>query len=570
MQLGMVGLGRMGGNMTRRLLRGGHEVVVYDRSVEAVGEAVEVGATGASTLCDLVGGLEAPRTVWVMVPAGDATEEAIGELAGLLSPGDTVVDGGNSYFKDDVARAERLAARNLHYIDVGTSGGVWGLERGYCMTIGGPAEIVKRLDPLFETLAPGPGTGGTGHGRDAPDSDDASSTDAAGTTDASGSNDAPGSNARKGYVHVGPAGAGHFVKMIHNGIEYGMMQAFAEGLEILRESGSDRVDPRHRYDLDLHAIAEVWRHGSVVSSWLLDLLEIALREDRGPVGLFRVRAGLGGGPLDGADRHRGRRARPRAHGFALHAVPVSAGRVLRDAGAFGPAPPVRRSRGAEQKRGTAMIQIAPSILSADFTRLADEVRAVERAGADRIHIDVMDGRFVPNISMGPFIVEAIDSLTDLPLEAHLMIEEPDRYVDVFMDAGADVIIVHQENTTHLHRVVQSVREQGKQAGVALNPATPAHVLDGIIDDLDLVLVMSVNPGFSGQRFIESVLPKIREIRDTITDREIPCDLEVDGGVNADTAPAVIAAGVNVLVAATAVFKHPEGIAEGIRLLRNCA
>ena len=286
MQLGMVGLGRMGGNMTRRLLRGGHEVVVYDRSVEAVGEAVEVGATGASTLCDLVGGLEAPRTVWVMVPAGDATEEAIGELAGLLSPGDTVVDGGNSYFKDDVDRAERLAARNLHYIDVGTSGGVWGLERGYCMTIGGPTEVVERLDPLFETLAPGPGTGGAGHGRDAPDSDDASSTDAsdstdaAGTTDASGSNHAPGSNARKGYVHVGPAGAGHFVKMIHNGIEYGMMQAFAEGLEILRGAGSDRVDPRHRYDLDLHAIAEVWRHGSVVSSWLLDLLEIALREDR--------------------------------------------------------------------------------------------------------------------------------------------------------------------------------------------------------------------------------------------------------------------------------------------------
>ena len=217
-----------------------------------------------------------------------------------------------------------------------------------------------------------------------------------------------------------------------------------------------------------------------------------------------------------------------------------------------------------------MIQIAPSILSADFTRLAEEVRAVERAGAERIHIDVMDGRFVPNISMGPFIVEAIDSLTDLPLEAHLMIEEPDRYIDAFMDAGADVVIVHQENTTHLHRVVQSVRERGKQAGVALNPATPAQVLDGIIDDLDLVLVMSVNPGFSGQRFIESVLPKIRRVRETITDRGIDCDLEVDGGVNADTAPAAVSAGVNVLVAATAVFKHPDGIAEGIRTLREYA
>ena len=217
-----------------------------------------------------------------------------------------------------------------------------------------------------------------------------------------------------------------------------------------------------------------------------------------------------------------------------------------------------------------MIQVSPSILSADFTRLADQVRAVERAGADRIHIDVMDGRFVPNISMGPFIVEAINSLTDLPLEAHLMIEEPDRYIGAFMDAGADVIIVHQENTTHLHRVVQAVREQGRQAGVALNPATPAQVLDEIIGDLDLVLVMSVNPGFSGQRFIDSVLPKIRRIRNTMTDLEITCDLEVDGGVNADTAPAAVSAGVNILVAATAVFKHPDGVAEGIRTLRESA
>lgn len=279
MQLGMVGLGRMGGNMTRRLLRGGHEVLVYDRDSEAVGAAVKAGAAGSSTLDGLVAGLESPRTVWVMVPAGDATEKAIGELAGLLSPGDTVIDGGNTWFKDDVARSERLAARNLHYIDVGTSGGVWGLERGYCMTIGGPAEIVERLDPLFETLAPGPGKASAAHGRGAPGSDahDPPDSDANAPSDTS---EAPGSTAAKGYVHVGPAGAGHFVKMIHNGIEYGMMQAFAEGLEILRESGADRVDPRHRYDLNLHEIAEVWRHGSVVSSWLLDLLEIALREDR--------------------------------------------------------------------------------------------------------------------------------------------------------------------------------------------------------------------------------------------------------------------------------------------------
>ena len=269
MQLGMVGLGRMGGNMTRRLLRGGHEVVAYDRDSAAIGQAENEGATGAFTLPDLVAGLHAPRAVWVMVPAGDVTERTIDELAEALFPGDTVIDGGNTYFKDDVARAERLSARKLHYVDVGTSGGVWGLERGYCMTIGGPAEIVERLDPLFRTLAPGPGKGGEAQVRDA-----------SGSTDDAGSTDAPGSNARKGYVHVGPAGAGHFVKMIHNGIEYGMMQAFAEGLEILRESGSDRVDPRHRYDLDLHDIAEVWRHGSVVSSWLLDLLEISLREDR--------------------------------------------------------------------------------------------------------------------------------------------------------------------------------------------------------------------------------------------------------------------------------------------------
>lgn len=279
MQLGMVGLGRMGGNMTRRLLRGGHEVVVYDHSAEAVGQAEQAGAVGASTLHGLVSALRPPRSVWVMVPAGDATERAVDELSGLLSPGDTVIDGGNTYFKDDVARAERLSARGLHYVDVGTSGGVWGLERGYCMTIGGPAEIVERLDPLFDTLASGPGQISGDAGQDAA-SATRQSCDAAESTATLPSTGMPPSTARRGYVHVGPAGAGHFVKMIHNGIEYGMMQAFAEGLEILRESGSDRVDPRHRFDLDLHAIAEVWRHGSVVSSWLLDLLEIALREDR--------------------------------------------------------------------------------------------------------------------------------------------------------------------------------------------------------------------------------------------------------------------------------------------------
>lgn len=293
MQMGMVGLGRMGGNMTRRLLRAGHEVVVYDHSGEAVGQAEKAGASGASTLHGLVTALRPPRSVWVMVPAGDATERTVDELSGLMSPGDTVIDGGNTYFKDDVARAERLSARGLHYVDAGTSGGVWGLERGYCMTIGGPAEIVERLDPLFDTLAPGPGpdagqdanqNAGYDAGRESGDASDTTgvptSTDAPPSAGGPPSTGDPPSTARRGYVHVGPAGAGHFVKMIHNGIEYGMMQAFAEGLEILRESGSDRVDSRHRYDLDLHDIAEVWRHGSVVSSWLLDLLEIALREDR--------------------------------------------------------------------------------------------------------------------------------------------------------------------------------------------------------------------------------------------------------------------------------------------------
>lgn len=257
MQLGMVGLGRMGGSMTRRLLRGGHDIVVYDRDFNAALQMEPDGATSARTLHDLVAAINAPRAIWVMVPAGEATEKTIDELSELLSPGDTIIDGGNTYFKDDVARSDKLATKSLNYVDVGTSGGVWGLDRGYCMTIGGPTQVVENLAPLFKTLAPGPTQ-----------------------EDISDSSEDSDSTATSGYIHVGPVGAGHFVKMIHNGIEYGMMQAFAEGLEILRESASDRVDSRHRYDLDIHEIAEAWRHGSVVSSWLLDLLEIALRDDR--------------------------------------------------------------------------------------------------------------------------------------------------------------------------------------------------------------------------------------------------------------------------------------------------
>ncbi len=251
MQLGMIGLGRMGGNMVRRLMQGGHDLFVYDRSAEAVQQMVHEGATGAASLADLVEQLDTPRAIWVMVPAGGPTDQTVNELADFMDAEDIIIDGGNSYFKDDVRRAGALTKRNLHYIDVGTSGGIWGLERGYCMMIGGEQAVVEHLDPIFQTLAPGPDPGVT-----------------------------PSSKAENGYMYAGPAGAGHFVKMIHNGIEYGMMQAFAEGFEIFKEAASEKVDEAHQYDLDLHEIAEVWRHGSVVGSWLLDLLEITLRGDQ--------------------------------------------------------------------------------------------------------------------------------------------------------------------------------------------------------------------------------------------------------------------------------------------------
>jgi 6-phosphogluconate dehydrogenase len=249
MQLGMIGLGRMGGNMVLRLLRAGHQCVAYDRDQErtrSFDAAEKAKATKATSVADVVKQLTAPRAVWVMLPAGKITEDCVNELAGLLQPGDTIIDGGNTMFKDDVRRATALKPKGLTYMDVGTSGGVWGLDRGYCQMIGGDTAAFDRLEPIFAALAPG-GTGKT--------------------------------PAEKGYIHAGPAGSGHFVKMIHNGIEYGMMQAFAEGFEILEKAASDKVPAERRYNFDLHAIAEVWRHGSVVSSWLLDLLEIAFRED---------------------------------------------------------------------------------------------------------------------------------------------------------------------------------------------------------------------------------------------------------------------------------------------------
>ena len=254
MKLGMIGLGRMGGNMVRRLLRGGHQCVVYDLSADAVSALAHDGAIGAASFGDLVAKLEAPRAVWIMVPAGDATERTVHALAEHLEPGDTVIDGGNSFFKDDVRRANELRQSGIQYLDVGTSGGVWGLDRGYCLMIGGPAGAVSRLDPIFQTLAPGRGTVAPTPGRN------------------------PGT-AESGYLHCGPEGAGHFVKMVHNGIEYGLMQAYAEGFDIFRNASSATLPEAYRYNLDLGAIAELWRRGSVVGSWLLDLTAAALAED---------------------------------------------------------------------------------------------------------------------------------------------------------------------------------------------------------------------------------------------------------------------------------------------------
>jgi 6-phosphogluconate dehydrogenase len=256
MQLGMVGLGRMGGNIVRRLQRAGHSCAVYDRE-PAPGQALaQVGAVACGTLAELVAALAPPRAVWVMLPAGAATEAAIDDLSQLLAPGDTIIDGGNTNWKDDIRRAATLRAKSLHYVDVGTSGGVWGLERGYCLMIGGETSVVARLDPLFKALAPGRG--------DIPPTRHRQTRDA---------------RAEEGYLHAGPNGAGHFVKMIHNGIEYGMMQAIAEGFDILKNANSPRLPAHERLTLDTADIAEVWRRGSVVTSWLLDLTAEALAEN---------------------------------------------------------------------------------------------------------------------------------------------------------------------------------------------------------------------------------------------------------------------------------------------------
>jgi 6-phosphogluconate dehydrogenase len=254
MQIAMIGLGRMGANMARRLLRNGHQVVAYNRNPAPVDALAAEGATPAYSLDEVIAKTDAPRALWVMVPAGDVTESIVGELASRAGPGDVIVDGGNSHFHDDVRRAKELAARGLHYVDVGTSGGVWGLERGYCLMVGGPDAAVARLEPALRSLAPGN-----------------SGIEPAGQH--------PHRTAPLGYLHCGPSGSGHFVKMVHNGIEYGVMQAYAEGFDILRCATREGVPEERRFELDLPAVAELWRRGSVIGSWLLDLTAMALAED---------------------------------------------------------------------------------------------------------------------------------------------------------------------------------------------------------------------------------------------------------------------------------------------------
>ena len=271
MELGIVGLGRMGANMARRLMRDGHKIVAYDVNPEAVAELVGEGATGASSLQDLAATMTAPRSVWVMVPAGEITEKTVEGVAEVLESGDAIIDGGNSYYRDDIRRAAKVGEQGIDYVDCGTSGGVFGLERGYCLMIGGPDGAVERLDPIFASLAPGVGQAERTPGR---------------TGDPS-----PSEN---GYLHCGPNGAGHFVKMVHNGIEYGIMAAYAEGLNVLKNANAGKVSREadaetapldhpeyYQYDLDLPEVAEVWRRGSVIGSWLLDLTAAAMQESPG-------------------------------------------------------------------------------------------------------------------------------------------------------------------------------------------------------------------------------------------------------------------------------------------------
>jgi len=256
LRLAMIGLGRMGANISRRLMRSGHEIVAFDRDEESVRTMVAEGASGAGSLEEVAAQLAAPRIFWVMLPAGEPTEDTVIALRSISQPGDIIIDGGNSFFKDDIRRHRECAQSGIHYVDVGTSGGIWGLERGYCLMIGGDKQIVEMLDPIFDTLAPGYGTIPRTPGRD-------------------GADDRP----ERGYIHAGPAGAGHFVKMVHNGIEYGLMQAYAEGFDLVKGRASEKLPEDQRFTINLPDVAEVWRRGSVISSWLLDLCALELAQD---------------------------------------------------------------------------------------------------------------------------------------------------------------------------------------------------------------------------------------------------------------------------------------------------
>ena len=339
MQLGMVGLGRMGANMVRRLLTNGHECVVFDMSPKAVEELVDEKALGSSSLADLAKKLEKPRAVWLMVPAA-VVDQTIAELLPALEAGDTIIDGGNSYYVDDIRRAHELMSKGVNYVDVGTSGGVWGLERGYCMMIGGPEHEVKRLDPIFKTLAPGSGTISRTQGRKG-----------------------EATSAELGYLHCGPNGAGHFVKMVHNGIEYGIMAAYAEGLDILRaanvgmkthaidaETTPLRNPDHYKYDINLPDVAELWRRGSVVASWLLDLTATALAEHSPKSKLLRSRLRFRRRPVDdhGGDRRRGAGAGAE-HG-PLRAVLFARRSGLPEQAPLGDALPVRRASGKASRQ----------------------------------------------------------------------------------------------------------------------------------------------------------------------------------------------------------------------------
>ena len=273
----------MGGNICRRLMRSGHDCVVFDVNAETREALAKEGAKAAGSLTEMVKMLgEKPRAVWVMLPAGRITEETVERLGSLLEADDIIVDGGNSFYKDDIRRAKKLAERSIRYVDCGTSGGVWGIERGYCLMIGGPREVVDHLDPIFSALAPGLGNIPRTPGREKGDS-----------------------RAERGYVHAGPSGAGHFVKMVHNGIEYGLMQAYAEGFDILRNKDSEDLPEGERFTLDMPDIAEVWRRGSVISSWLLDLGAAALAKDPQLKNFLRIRPGFGRGSLGRRGRDRG-------------------------------------------------------------------------------------------------------------------------------------------------------------------------------------------------------------------------------------------------------------------------